>query len=126
MEMAPARFPGRAPIDSYGNGGFRFADMSHQGSILCLMDGIMAWPVTSLDEVDERALAPLFKSQNKPELFLLGVGEKLVPVSARLRSAFRDYNIRLEPMDTGAAARTFNVLLAESRKVTAGLIAVEG
>ena len=35
-----AHFPGRAPIDAYGNGGFRFAGMSHRGSILCLPSGI--------------------------------------------------------------------------------------
>ena len=39
--------PGRFPIDTYGNGGFRFADMSHKGSILALPSGIYAWPVTS-------------------------------------------------------------------------------
>ncbi len=38
-----AHFPGRAPIDAYGNGGFRFADMSHRGSILCLPSGIYGW-----------------------------------------------------------------------------------
>ena len=43
VSPAPARFPGRAPIDAYGNGGFRFAGMSHRGSILCLPSGIHAW-----------------------------------------------------------------------------------
>ena len=38
-----AHFPGRAPIDAYGNGGFRFADMSHRGSLLCLPSGIYGW-----------------------------------------------------------------------------------
>ena len=46
MTAGSARYPGRAPIDAYGNGGFRFADMSHRGSILCLPSGIYAWPVT--------------------------------------------------------------------------------
>ena len=46
--MEPARFPGRAPIEAYGNGGFRFADMSHRGSILALPSGIEAWPVASV------------------------------------------------------------------------------
>jgi len=43
LEMKPAHFPGRAPVDTYGNGGFRFADMSHRGSILCLPSGIYGW-----------------------------------------------------------------------------------
>uniref|UniRef100_UPI0019535063 hypothetical protein n=1 Tax=Stenotrophomonas maltophilia TaxID=40324 RepID=UPI0019535063 len=43
IEIRDAHFPGRAPIDAYGNGGFRFADMSHRGSILCLPSGIHGW-----------------------------------------------------------------------------------
>ncbi|MFB2607698.1 hypothetical protein ACE04B_38030, partial [Rhizobium phaseoli] len=43
IEIRAAHFPGRAPIDTYGNGGFRFADMSHRGSILCLPSGIHGW-----------------------------------------------------------------------------------
>ncbi|HWT30522.1 MAG TPA: hypothetical protein VN240_05780, partial [Propylenella sp.] len=49
--MEPARYPGRAAIDAYGNGGFRFADMSHRGSILALPSGIEAWPVTAAAEI---------------------------------------------------------------------------
>jgi uncharacterized protein len=45
-----AHFPGRAPVEAYGNGGFRFADMSHRGSILCLPSGVYAWePANALD-----------------------------------------------------------------------------
>lgn len=43
IEIRDAHFPGRAPIDAYGNGGFRFADMSHRGSLLCLPSGIHGW-----------------------------------------------------------------------------------
>ena len=50
--------PRPAPIDAYGNGGFRFGGMSHRGSLLCFPDGIWAWPVTGLAELNEGALAP--------------------------------------------------------------------
>ena len=46
LVLSEARYPGSAPIDAYGNGGFRFADMSHRGSILLLPSGIQAWSVT--------------------------------------------------------------------------------
>ena len=52
IEIRAAHFPGRAPIEAYGNGGFRFADMSHRGSLLCLPDGIWAWPVERAEEID--------------------------------------------------------------------------
>lgn len=124
MEMKSARFPGTAPIDAYGNGGFRFAEMSHRGSIICLPDGIIAWDVASLDDISPAAFAPVFKAGPKPELFLFGMGERLKPISAGVRLAFLDHKIRIEAMDTGAAARTYNVLLLEGRSVAAGLLAV--
>jgi uncharacterized protein len=117
--------PGRFPIDAYGNGGFRFADMSHRGSILALPSGIRAWDVTSAAELSEETLAPVFEEGDALELLLLGMGAEVGSVSPSLRSRLREARIRLEIMQTGAAARTFNVLVAENRKVGAALIAVE-
>jgi uncharacterized protein len=117
--------PGRFPIDAYGNGGFRFADMSHRGSILALPSGIRAWPVTSPHDLDESALAPVFAEAEAIELLLLGTGLDVAFVSSALRQAFRDAGVGLDVMQTGAAARTYNILLAENRRVAAALIAVE-
>jgi uncharacterized protein len=124
MTSAPARFPGRAPIDAYGNGGFRFADMSHRGSILCLPSGIYAWEPASAEALDAEAFAIVFAEQPKPGLLLLGTGAHQVMPGAELRRAFVQAGVALEAMDTGAAARTYNVLLAEGRPVGAALIAV--
>ena len=124
MDMKPARFPGTAPIDAYGNGGFRFAEMSHRGSIICLPDEIIAWDVASLEDATLHAFRPVFAAAPRPELFLFGMGERLMPLHADIRQAFLDHAIRIEVMDTGAAARTYNVLLLEGRSVAAGLIAV--
>ena len=56
-----AHFPGRVPIDAYGNGGFRFAEMSHRGSILCVPSGIYGWDPVRPEDLDrdsfERILA---------------------------------------------------------------------
>jgi uncharacterized protein len=56
---------------------------------------------------------------------LLGTGRLQVWPNADIKRAFAQANMALEPMDTGAAARTYNVLLAEKRPVAAALIAVE-
>jgi len=125
MTGGSARYPGRAPIDAYGNGGFRFADMSHRGSILCLPSGIYAWPVTKAEELDAAAFAPVFAEKAELGLLLLGTGRRQVMPSIELRRAFMGVNIALEAMDTGAAARTYNVLLAEGRPLGAALIAVD-
>jgi uncharacterized protein len=117
--------PGRFPIDSYGNGGFRFAEMSHRGSILMLPSGIRAWPVVSPAEVTIETLAPVFAEGDAVDLLLLGTGRDVVPVTDALRQRFRDARIGLDVMQTGAAARTYNILLAENRKIGAALIAVD-
>ena len=125
MAEREARYPGRAPIDAYGNGGFRFAGMSHRGSILALSSGIYAWPVSDAGELAEPNLDRVFAETEPPELLLVGTGRNLIPASADVRSACSEHGIRIETMDTGAAVRTYNVLLAEQRSVAAALIAVE-
>ena len=116
--------PGRYPIDAYGSGGFRFADMSHRGSILALPSGIRAWPVASVVELTTGALSPVFAEAEEVELLLLGTGRDVAAVPELLRQRFREARIGLDVMQTGAAARTYNILLAENRKVGAALIAV--
>ena len=66
---ASAHYPGRAPIDAYGNGGFRFADMSHRGSILCLPTGIYAWAAVS----PAKAQPPGMPTNGNPDQVGLGM-----------------------------------------------------
>jgi uncharacterized protein len=117
--------PGRYPIDAYGNGGFRFAEMSHRGSILLLPSGIWAWTVNAPAELAVSSFEQILSEADAIELLLLGTGQDVVFVPERIRQLFREARIGLDVMQTGAAARTFNVLLAENRKVAAALIAVD-
>ena len=119
-------YPGRAPIDAYGNGGFRFASMSHRGSILALPSGVWAWDVTDPAELTLATLQRVFAEPRGGEFqfLLLGTGAKQVFPSLDVRRAFIDCAIGLDVMTTGAAARTYNVLLAEGRPVGAAFIAV--
>jgi len=118
-------FPGTAPIEAYGNGGFRFAGMSHRGSLLCLPDGIWGWPVASPGAVSEDTLAPLLRQATDLDLVLIGSGRDLWVMPDALRQRFRTLQLSADAMPTGAAVRTFNVLLAERRRVAAALIAVD-
>lgn len=126
--MAAVQFqgfvPGRHPIDAYGNGGFRFADMSHRGSILVLPSGVKAWDLASPFDLTEAALAPVFEEADQIELLLLGTGRDIHPLPHGLVARFRELRIGVDTMQTGAAARTFNILLGENRRVAAALIAV--
>lgn len=118
-------FPGRAPVDAYGNGGFRFADMSHRGSILCLPSGIHGWSFAEGDPLTVEALARVFEEVAGIEVLLLGTGTRLRPIPKDVKAALKAVGISSDPMSTGAAIRTFNILLAESRPVAAALIAVD-
>ena len=122
MPDAIPRYPGRAPIDAYGNGGFRFAGMSHRGSLLCLPSGIYAWDPP--EPVDTASLGRVLAGGEAIGLLLLGTGAALKLPEADVRRAFEQAHIALEAMDTGAACRTYNILLGEKRAVGAALMAV--
>jgi uncharacterized protein len=124
IEIREAHFPGRAPIDAYGNGGFRFADMSHRGSILCLPSGIHGWDIEEGQPLTIQAFERVLAEAGDIEVVLVGTGANLKPLPAELKAALKAKGISSDPMSTGAAVRTYNIMLAESRAVAAALIAV--
>jgi uncharacterized protein len=117
--------PHPAPIEAYGKGGFRFAGMSHRGSLLCLPDGIWAWPVARGDDITETALASVFARSGDIDLFLIGSGPEPWAMPDALRLRFHELKLNVEVTRTGTAVPTYNILLGEGRRVAAGLIAVE-
>jgi uncharacterized protein len=116
--------PGRHQLEAYGNGGFRFGGMSHRGSILALPSGVRAWPVGNVAEINALALAPILAEAGAIEILLLGTGSEPAFIEDSVRAPLAAAGIRLDAMQTGAAARTYNVLIAEERRVAAALIAV--
>lgn len=121
----PAGFaPGRHLIEAYGRGGFRFAGMSHRGSILALPSGLRAWPVQSARELRAADLAAVLAEEPAVDFLLIGTGRDLFPISETIRAPFRAAGISVDGMQTGPAIRTYNILLAEDRRVAAALIAV--
>lgn len=124
IEFREAHFPGRSAIDAYGNGGFRFADMSHRGSILCLPSGIHGWDAVEGQLLETALFERVLAQAADIEVLLVGTGLSICPLPADLKSALRSAKVGSDPMSTGAAVRTYNVMLAESRAVAAALIAV--
>jgi uncharacterized protein len=117
--------PRQALIDAHGGGGFRFAGLSHRGSLLCLPDGIWAWPVTTPAAITDEALALVFARAGDLDFFVVGTGDAPWIMPDGLRQRFRDAHISADTMTTGPAVRTYNVMLMENRRVGAGLIAVD-
>ncbi|MDH5412173.1 MAG: Mth938-like domain-containing protein [Alphaproteobacteria bacterium] len=113
-------------ITGYGPGLFRIAGVAHGGSVLVLPDRTLPWAVMDFAEIDMAGLAPIMAQNPSIDVLLLGCGPTMQLPSRDLRGALRAQGIVLEPMDTGAACRTYNVLLTEGRRAAAALIALPG
>ncbi|MGD9658882.1 MAG: Mth938-like domain-containing protein [Methylocystis sp.] len=116
--------PGRHKIDDYGGGGFRFADMSHKGSILALPSGVRAVPLSNAAEIDDAMIDRALSESGGLDVFVVGTGQDLLPLASILRAKLRAAGVGCETMATGAAVRTYNMLVDEDRRVGALLIAV--
>jgi uncharacterized protein len=123
--MDAPHLPRQVLIDAHGAGGFRFAGLSHRGSLLCLPDGIWAWPVTAPGGTMEESLAPAFDRAESLDFFIVGTGKQSWVMPPPLRARFRDAHISVDVMTTGPAVRTYNVMLMENRRVGAALIAID-
>ena len=112
-------------IDAYGEGGFRLDGERREGSLLIVADAAQAWPVTALAELTPESLAPaLAAGRAEVEFLLLGTGlHNALPPKA-VREALQAAGLGLEFMDTPSAARIYNVLTSEGRRLAAALIAV--
>ena len=118
-------YPYQAVIEGYGNGGFRFAGMSHRGSLLCLPTGMHAWAATRPVEISFENLKPVFDAADQIDVLMVGLGTDIAGFDKTIRQALRERNIIVEAIATGGAVRTYNILLGENRAVGAALIAVE-
>ncbi len=124
MDITPLIPAGRQVIRSYGNGGFTVADTRHDGSILVTAERTFPLPAASLGELAAEHFDPLWDVEPKIELLLIGTGAKMAFLPEALRAELQTHGVSVDAMDSGAAARTYNVLLSEERLVAAAIIAV--
>ncbi len=127
MELRPQQTRGRL-IEAYGDGCFRVAGLRIAGSILIGPHGVQAWRVVSVVAESPQSLvesfAPVTGGGPVPEILLVGCGLRGELLPSALRARLKELGISVESMDTGAACRTYNVLVGEDRLVAAALIAV--
>lgn len=124
-EIPKGHYPYQAPIDAYGNGGFRFAGMSHKGSLLCSPAGMDAWRIEAAHDITLDSLAPLLDIADRIDVLLIGTGADIAGLDPAIRTAFRERQVIVEAVPTRSAVSTYNILLAEQRAVAAALLAVE-
>jgi uncharacterized protein len=118
MELTPLVRPELQVIERYGANGFRISGVVHRGPVLVFPDRTLPWEPVALTV---ESLAPVVE-HGEVGLLLLGLGRRMAPVPRALREALRAHGIAVEVMDTGAACRTYNVLLGEDRRVGAALL----
>ncbi len=124
-ETPPPDKGGPRPIDRYGNGGFQVGGEPFNGSILVLADGtVMSW-MADVSTLTADSFAAILAVSPPPEILLVGCGPRAAFIPPPVRQRLREAGIVVDAMNTGAACRTFNVLIAEERRVAAALIAVE-
>jgi uncharacterized protein len=112
-------------IERYGGGGFMIAGTRHSGSVLILPDRTLSWPVGAAGDISLLSLAEVVRRPDRARILVVGCGRTLVSKPSQLDTDLRAAGIGLEWMDTGAACRTFNVLLLDQRPVAAALIAID-
>jgi uncharacterized protein len=118
VELTPDAPAGRQLIERYGAAGFRVSGVVFAGPVLVFRERTILWEAAT---PTLEGMAPIF-AQGGIELVLLGLGRRGAPVAPQLRAALKAHGIGVEAMDTGAACRTYNVLLAEDRLVAAALL----
>ncbi len=126
IEITPAASTGANLIRGYGNGGFRIgAEPHHEGSFIVFADHLLPWQVPSMEAICPDDLGPVIDAAADLEILIFGCGKTFSTPPRSLRDGLREHGIVLEWMDTGAACRTFNLLLSEGRQVAAALVAVD-
>jgi len=112
-------------VDAYGDRGFRLSGERHEGSVLIVRDEARSWPVTAPSELTPESLSEVLEAgPREVEFVLIGMGPANALPPRPVRDALSRAGIGLEFMDTPTAARMYNLMTAEGRRVAAALIAV--
>jgi len=121
LKLQAERIEGTNAIARHGPDGVVVNGQEHRQSVVVPWQGaVVAWSAASFDALTEdhfKALADL-----KPELVIFGSGARIRFAKPALLRPLIDARIGIETMDTPAACRTYNVLLAEGRTVVAALL----
>lgn len=124
LDVTPDIPTGRQVVQAYGDGGFRIANIRHEGSVIVFRERTVPWACTGPEAMTPDVFQPVIEAPEEIEILLVGCGPSFAAVPKGLRAALKAHGLVLEWMDTPAACRTFNVLLAEDRRFAAAMVAV--
>jgi uncharacterized protein len=124
VDITPLIPADRQVIDTYAPGRFRVSNIVHEGAVIVFPDRTIAWDVYSFADLNADHFAAVLAADPKPDVLLLGSGARMQLLPSALRKALREQGVVVDVMDSPAACRTYNVLLAEGRRVAAALLPV--
>jgi len=124
MDITPIIPADRQVIDTYAPGRFRVSNIVHEGPIIVFPEKTVAWAVSDFAALSVDSFDPVLMAEPKVEVLLVGAGARNQLMPSRLRAALKAAGIVADVMDTGAACRTYAVLLSEGRRVAAALFPV--
>ena len=122
MDITPLVPEGRQVIESYGDDGFRINGERYRGPVIVWPECVAPWAVSDIATAAVETLDAMFAAEPAIEILLIGSGANFALAPPALRTALSARRIAVESMDTGAACRTYNVLMAEDRRVAAALL----
>lgn len=124
MDVTPLVKAGTQIIQSYAGGRFMVSGVSYESAIIVRPDVTVSWAdaPTALADLIPEHFSALYA--DRPEVILLGSGKTFQLLHPALRRALKEQCLSVDIMDTGAACRTYNVLMAEGRRVAAALLPV--
>ncbi len=117
MRLNEITFSDATPIDGYGPGFFRVGGVAYEGAQLVWTGGVSPWGGYD----DPEALLSLV---GEVDVLFIGTGPEVAHIPADLREVLETAGLGVEIMASPAAARTYNVLLSEGRRIAAALLPV--
>ena len=122
MDVTPLIPKERQVIESYGAQGFRISGIMHAGAVIVTPQAVYPWNAAAWLDITIDSFTPIFDAG--VEILLIGSGRRMQMLAPTLRQELRSRGIVADVMDTGAACRTYAILLAEERRVAAALLPV--
>lgn len=117
MRLNEIEFDGAVPVEGYGPGFFRIGGKVHEGPVLLSASGVAGWGGYE----DTEALLAL---AGAVDVIFVGTGAEMAHLPVALRTALEEAGLGVEPMASPAAARTYNVLLSEGRRIALAMLPV--
>jgi len=124
MQFKEENASGLLQIAGYGDGGFRIGGTRYASSLILLADELHELPVDDLSVLDPTHIKPLIDKADSIDVLLVGCGTSIAPLPMDVQQALVAAGIAFDLMDTGAAARTHNLLLSEGRRVASILVSI--